>query len=89
MNRTPDLLITNELLYRLSYTGTTHKTAFCRASHSSVDFAFLEALRAECDDANPQQMREDRIGLTDLGFVGGVGHRSFTALDPRTTSVLP
>ena len=22
MNRTPDLLITNELLYRLSYTGT-------------------------------------------------------------------
>ncbi len=35
MNRTPDLLITNELLYRLSYTGTTHKTAFCRASYSS------------------------------------------------------
>jgi hypothetical protein len=23
MNRTPDLLITNELLYRLSYTGET------------------------------------------------------------------
>jgi hypothetical protein len=24
MNRTPDLLITNELLYRLSYTGEAH-----------------------------------------------------------------
>jgi hypothetical protein len=25
MNRTPDLLITNELLYRLSYTGNLQK----------------------------------------------------------------
>ena len=25
MNRTPDLLITNELLYRLSYTGVSRK----------------------------------------------------------------
>ena len=25
MNRTPDLLITNELLYRLSYTGVREK----------------------------------------------------------------
>jgi len=29
--------ITNELLYRLSYTGTTYKTAFCIASHSNTD----------------------------------------------------
>jgi hypothetical protein len=27
MNRTPDLLITNELLYRLSYTGVLWNTA--------------------------------------------------------------
>ena len=27
MNRTPDLLITNELLYRLSYTGWCFKSA--------------------------------------------------------------
>ena len=27
MNRTPDLLITNELLYRLSYTGFVLDTA--------------------------------------------------------------
>ena len=27
MNRTPDLLITNELLYRLSYTGVVLDTA--------------------------------------------------------------
>ena len=26
MNRTPDLLITNELLYRLSYTGFFHNS---------------------------------------------------------------
>ena len=33
MNRTPDLLITNELLYRLSYTGTSAiLTNFCLRS---------------------------------------------------------
>ena len=31
MNRTPDLLITNELLYRLSYTGTPN------ADYNGVD----------------------------------------------------
>jgi hypothetical protein len=35
MNRTPDLLITNELLYRLSYTGWL-------AAH------YIVALRTEC-----------------------------------------
>ena len=29
MNRTPDLLITNELLYRLSYTGTLGNDCNC------------------------------------------------------------
>ncbi len=28
MNRTPDLLITNELLYRLSYTGNARNYTF-------------------------------------------------------------
>lgn len=30
MNRTRDLLITNELLYRLSYTGTVHRSQNAR-----------------------------------------------------------
>ena len=47
MNRTPDLLITNELLYRLSYTGNVGAivaaTSLCSSSllvvaHHALDF---------------------------------------------------
>ena len=73
MNRTPDLLITNELLYQLSYTGNDEIIAFGFISKTALvskcptdNLAHVVAQIAFCCDACDGFARSATVGLGEF-----------------------